>query len=156
MIRQAVPQDAEAVAGLLRALNDEPGLAPERITPAGVARDLIDDPRAVVLVALRGDAVAGVATAHAAYDSGQSRWGLFLNDLYVAPDARRHGLGRALVAGMAAEARRQGSDHLWWNADEGDTLALSFHRSFGLEEAVVTDFLLAGDAFDRLVAEAQA
>lgn len=156
MIRHATAGDAAAVAALLRALNDEPGLSPERITPERVTRDLIADPRAIVLVAECGGAVAGVATAHPSYDSGQSRWGLFLNDLFVAPAARRRGLGRALVAAMAVEAERQGCDHLWWNADAGDELALLFHRSLEVEEAAVTDFLLAGRAFAALAAEARA
>lgn len=156
MIRRAAMDDAEAMARLLRALNDEPGLAPERITPQRVAHDLIGDPRATVLVAEHRGELSGLATAHPSYNSGQSRWGLFLNDLYVAPDARRQGLGRALVAAMAAEAARQGCDHLWWNADEGDALAHGFHRSLVVEEAVVTDFLLAGDAFAILLREARA
>ncbi len=153
MIRHAVSSDAAAVASLLRALNDEPGLSPQRITPERVTRDLIEDPRALVLVAERDGTVVGVATAHHAYDSGQSRWGLFLNDLHVAPEARRQGIGRALVCAMAAAAKQGGGDHLWWNADEGDELALAFHRTLGAEQAMVTDFLLDGDAFDRMAGE---
>lgn len=156
MIRRAQDGDADAVAALLRALNDEPGLAPDRITPGRVRQDLIADARAMVLVAMSDGVPCGVATAHAAYDSGQSRWTLFLNDLYVEPTARRRGLGRALVAAMAAEAARQGCTALWWNADEGDALAFAFHRTLGAEEAVVTDFLLDGEAFTRLAQEAGA
>ena len=142
--------DAVPLAEMLRALNDEPGLRPERITPEGVARDLIADPRCLVLVAEAGGEPAGFATAHAHYDSGHSRWGMFLNDLYVRPEARRRGIGRALVAAVAAEARRGGGSFLWWNADAGDALALAFHGTLGAEAAPVTDFLLAGEAFERL------
>ena len=153
MIRRAVAADAVALAGLLRALNSEPGLAPGRITPDSVTDDLIHDARVLVLVAERDGAVVGVATAHPSYDSGQSRWGMFLNDLHVAPEARRHGIGRALVAALAAEAWRRGGSFLWWNADAGDDLAFRFHRSLGAEEAETTDFLLAGAAFNRLAGE---
>ena len=153
MIRRAVAADAAPLAALLRALNDEPGLRPDLITPARVLRDLIEDPRALVFVAEAGGEVMGMATAHPAYDSGESRWGLFLNDLYVAPAVRRHGLARALVAAVAAEARRTGGRFVWWNADDGDELALAFHRTLGGQAALVTDFLLAGDALDRLAAE---
>src|SRR3954464_13967635 len=41
---------------------------------------------------------------------------------------RRRGVGRALVAAMAAEALASGGAFLWWNADEGDDAALAFHR----------------------------
>ncbi|MGG5821533.1 N-acetyltransferase family protein [Falsiroseomonas sp. HW251] len=145
--------DADALATLFRALNDEPWLSPQLITPEGITRDLIEDPRAIVLVAEHAGAPAGLATAHPAYDSGQSRWGLFLNDLFVAPDARRRGIGRALVAAVAAEAERTGCTFVWWNADEQDTLALRFHRSLHVEELRVSDFLLHGKAFDTLVRE---
>lgn len=150
MIRQAVAADAAPIAALLRELNEEPGLRPDRITPERVAHDLIGDPRVLVLLAELAGEPVGVATAHPSYDSGHSRWGMFLNDLYVAPGARRRGIARALVAAVAAEARRQGGEFLWWNADAGDELALAFHRRLGAEEAEVTDFLLAGIRFDRL------
>ncbi|MCO6418556.1 GNAT family N-acetyltransferase [Siccirubricoccus sp. KC 17139] len=150
MIRAAGPQDAPALAAMLRALNDEPGLAPERITPEGVARDLIGDARCRVLLAVEADRPVGLATAHPTYDSGQSRWGLFLNDLYVVPAARRQGHGRALVAAMAAAALAEGGGFLWWNADEGDTLARAFHRRLGAGSAMVEDFTLDGEALARL------
>jgi diamine N-acetyltransferase len=153
VIRAAAAADAAPLAALLRALNDEPGLRPELITPERVARDLIGDPRLVLLVAERAGEVLAFATAHPYYDSGKSRWGMVMNDLFVAPAARRQGLGRALVGALAAETRRQGGRFLWWNADEGDALALAFHRSMGAEEAVVTDFTLGGDAFERLARE---
>ncbi|GGC39194.1 GCN5 family N-acetyltransferase [Siccirubricoccus deserti] len=154
MIRRAVPDDAPALAAMLRALNDEPGLQPGLITPDRVARDLIGDARCVVLVACLDGHAAGLATAHPSYDSGHSRWGLFLNDLYVVPEARRHGMGRALVAAMAAEALASGGSFLWWNADEGDETALAFHRRLGAETALVTDFILAGESLARMARSA--
>jgi diamine N-acetyltransferase len=150
VIRRATAADAVPLAAMLRALNDEPGLHPERITAESVVRDLIDDHRVLVLVAVAEAAPAGFATAHASYDSGHSRWGMFLNDLYVAPGARRRGIGRTLVGAVAAAARREGGCFVWWNADAGDDLALRFHATLGAEVAAVTDFLLAGDAFERL------
>jgi len=153
-VREALPADADAFAALLRALNEEPGLAPEAITPERVTRDLIADPRALVLVAERDGAIVGLATAHPTYDSGQSRWTLFMNDLYVVPAARRQGVARALVACVAAAAKAAGCTGIWWNADEGDELALSFHRTLGATQAIVTDFLLDGVAFERLTEQA--
>ena len=153
MIRVATPSDAAPLAALLRALNDEPWLRPDLISAESVARDLIGDPRALVLLAELDGVPKGVATAHPAYDSGQSRWGMFLNDLFVAPEARRRGLGRALIAALAAHAEGLGCRFLWWNADAGDDLAFLFHRSLGAEEFGVTDFLLAGASFERLARE---
>ncbi|MCR0984417.1 GNAT family N-acetyltransferase [Roseomonas populi] len=152
MIRRAVAADAPALAGMLRALNDEPGLEPGLITPEGVARDLIGDPRALVLVAAPEGVPQGFATAHPCYDSGTSRWGTFLNDLYVLPSSRRRGLGRALVGAVAEATLREGGAFVWWDADEGDELALRFHRGIGAREEATSSFLLAGPGLARLAA----
>jgi len=154
VIRAATVADAPALAAMLRAINDEPGLRPELITPRGLTRDLIEDPRALVLLAEQASEPVGFATAHASYDSGHSRWGLFLNDLFVVPTARRRGVRRALVGAVAAAAQAAGGSFVWWNADEGDEPALAFHRTLGAGTAAVTDFLLAGPAFERLARSA--
>jgi GNAT superfamily N-acetyltransferase len=156
VIRRAVAADAACLAAMLRDLNSEPGHRPERITPESVTRDLISDSRALVLVAELDGAPAGLATAHPFYDTMESRWGLIVADLYVAPQARRRGLARALIAGLAAATRREGGELLWWDADLDDALALSFHRSLGAEEAPTIGFLVAGETFGRLADEAEA
>ena len=150
MIRLATAADAVALAAMLRALNDEPGQHPGRITSESVARDLIGDPRALVLLAVPDGSPAGFATAHPFYDSGTSRWGMILNDLYVAPPARRRGLGQALVGAVAAAVRAAGGGFVWWDADDGDELAITFHRAIGAKEERTWSFLLDGEAFARL------
>lgn len=149
-VREAVPSDAPELAALLRAINDEPGMHPGRISASSVLRDLIGDPRVVLLVAGE-DAVQGFASAHPYYDSGHSRWGMILNDLFVAPEARRRGLGRALVAATARRAATAGGSFLWWDADHGDALALAFHRGIGAVEQPTISFILCDDAFRGLL-----
>nr|WP_249732229.1 GNAT family N-acetyltransferase [Roseococcus sp. SDR] len=131
-------------------MNTEPGLHPERITAAGVARDLIADARVTLLVAEADGVLHGFASGHPYYDSGASRWGAIMNDLYVAPEARRAGLGRALVAALAEATAEEGGEFLWWDADEGDELALAFHRAIGATEARTHSFILEGAAFTAL------
>jgi len=104
----------------------------------------------VVLVAEEEGALLGFASGHPCYDSGESRWGYIMNDLYVAPESRRQGLGRALVAGLAAEAARDGGEYLWWDADEADEPALAFHRGIGAVEQRVHAFSIGGADFARL------
>ncbi|WP_431302886.1 GNAT family N-acetyltransferase [Sediminicoccus sp. BL-A-41-H5] len=150
MIRRAEGRDAAPLAALLRALNTEPGLHPERITATRVARDLIADARVTLLVAEEDGLLQGFASAHPYYDSGASRWGAIMNDLYVAPEARRSGLGRGLVAALAEATAAEGGEFLWWDADEGDALALAFHRGIGATEARTHSFILEGAAFAAL------
>jgi ribosomal protein S18 acetylase RimI-like enzyme len=73
-----------------------------------------------------------------------------MNDLYVAPEARRRGLGRKLVAALAQAAVEDSGEFLWWDADEGDELALGFHRGIGATEARTHSFILEGEAFAAL------
>ncbi|MFH5924677.1 GNAT family N-acetyltransferase [Roseomonas xinghualingensis] len=148
MIRHAVAGDAAALAAMLRDLNSEPGLHPDRITPESVARDLIGDPRMTLLVGEIGGAASGFVTAHPYYDSGASRWGMIVNDLYVMPSARRRGL----IGAMAGEALLAGGSFLWWDADHGDALAQAFHRSLGAVDEPTISFLLDGAAFHRWAA----
>ncbi len=151
MIRRAQGRDAAPLAALLRALNTEPGLHPERITAQRVSRDLIADSRIVLLVAEAEGVLQGLASAHPFYDSGASRWGAIMNDLYVAPEARRQGVGRALVAALAHATAEEGGEFLWWDADDGDELALAFHRGIGAAEARTHSFILEAAAFADLV-----
>jgi len=150
VIRRAEGQDAGALAALLRALNTGPGLHPERITAQGVTRDLIGDARVVVLVAEKAGMLRGFVSGHPCYDSGASRWGFVMGDLYVAPEARRQGLGRALVAALARAAAEDGGEFLWWDAGDGDALALAFHRGIGATEARTQSLLIEGGAFAEL------
>jgi GNAT superfamily N-acetyltransferase len=74
---------------------------------------------------------------------------MIVNDLYVAPGARRRGLGRALIGAIASEALQAGGSFLWWDADHGDELAQAFHRSLGAVEEPTVSFLLGGTTFLR-------
>lgn len=154
MIRRAEGRDAAPLAALLRALNSEPGLQPERITAQRVARDLIADARVTLLVAEQEGLLQGFVSGHPYYDSGASRWGAIMNDLYVAPGARRRGLGRALVAALAGATAGEGGEFLWWDADDGDTPALAFHRGIGASEERTHSFLIEGADFAALAEDA--
>lgn len=150
VIRRAEGRDAAPLAALLRALNTEPGLHPERITAQRVARDLIADARVTLLVAESDGLLQGFVSGHPYYDSGASRWGAIMNDLYVAPEARRRGLGRALLAALAEATAQEGGEFLWWDADEDDDLALAFHRGIGAQEDRTHNFLIEGADFAAL------
>lgn len=157
MIRPARIEEAGAVAALINALNSLDGGAPVvPMTAAIVARDLLGAaPRAILLVGEHAGAVAGFATGGMVYDATRAADAMILLDLYVAPAARRRGLGRGLVAGLAAEAARRGAACLWWGVDEGDDEALVFYRSIGAEEeGDFTGMILAGPNLARLAADA--
>ncbi len=157
--RPARPEDADAVAALINAINSLDGhVPPVPMTAAIVRRDLLGPvPRAVLLVAEHAGIVAGFATGGLIYDAERAADAMMLLDLYVEPQARRRGLGRALMAGLAAEAERRGAACLWWGVDDGDDDATEFYRAIGAEAAEhFTGHLLDGAAMRRLAEEATA
>jgi ribosomal protein S18 acetylase RimI-like enzyme len=57
----------------------------------------------------------------------------YMQDLFIAPDFRRRGLGRALVAHLAAEAARQKWARLYWLAEGGNEAAQALYRTLGMK-----------------------
>ncbi|WP_137178420.1 GNAT family N-acetyltransferase [Roseomonas sp. AR75] len=156
MIRAARAGDAETVAALINAINELGPGAPVRMTAAIVRRDLVcAQPKALLRVAERDGAVVGFATAGLVYDAERCAWAMMLLDLYVAPEHRRRGLARGLMAALADEALRAGARCLWWGVDAGDDEATLFYRSIGASsEGMFSGELIVGDALARLATEA--
>ena len=104
-------------------------LAPE-ITEATWARIL--DPAAPMglLVAEEAGAVRGFALHLSHASSWSPGDDLYLEDLFVATDARGRGLGRALIEALIALGRAQGRGRLYWMADEGNARARALYDSF--------------------------
>ncbi|WP_372623452.1 GNAT family N-acetyltransferase [Falsiroseomonas sp.] len=158
MIRTADEADAEAVAALINAINTLGDDVPDPpMTAAIVRRDLLGaQPKALLFVAEREGRVVGFATAGLIYDAVRAAFAMMLLDLYVAPEARRRGLARGLMARLAAEAGRRGARCLWWGVDEGDDEATLFYRAIGARsEGLFSGEIIEGAALRRLAAEAQ-
>lgn len=130
MIRVARPEDASALAALL---NSPDGPPPERPMTPEIARwDLIGPgARAWLRLAEWRGAVAGFATATPICDAMRHADAMMPLNLYVAPEARRRGLARRLMAALAAHAKAMGAACLWWGVADGDDETLVFYRAIG-------------------------
>ena len=153
--------DAEAVAAMVAGLNREEGYDPATAPGAAELRDAFLGGGAwgFLLVAVpggnaEGTGPAGYATGHATYETQFAACGFYMGDLYVSPGHRRRGIGRALVAAMAAEARARGGCFLWWTALPGNAAAHRFYASVGGAGEDLRAFVLADAAFDGLSAGA--
>lgn len=151
--------DAEAVAAMVAGLHREVGHDPATAPGAAELRNAFLGAGAwgFLLVAVPdGDAAepepVGYATGYATYETEFAARGFYMGDLYVAPDRRRRGVGRVLVAAMAAEARARGGRFLWWTSLPGNAAAHRFYASVGGAGEDVRAFALAGAAFDGLAA----
>jgi GNAT superfamily N-acetyltransferase len=148
-LREAAPADADDIERLVREL-----AAYEREPEAVVAtaRDFAaalfaEHPLVHCLVAEVDGRVAGMAVWFVTFSTWRGRHGLWLEDLFVSPGHRGLGLGRALLARLAAIAAERGYERLEWNVLDWNTPALGFYRRLGAE-------VLDGWTMHRLSGEA--
>ena len=153
-IRAAREEDAVRVVELLDVLNERVDVPTGRMMPADAHRDLIGEGRAAdTLVAEIGGTVVGCTTFYQVYESEHVARGLYMLDLVTAPEARRKGVARRLVAALAAEAKRRGLNFVWWMVWPPNTEAATFYDSLGATSEPMIARALTHEAFDRLAAE---
>lgn len=91
-----------------------------------------------------------VALFFSSYSTWRARRGIYLEDLYVTPPARRRGIGRALLARLAAIARERGCARLEWSVLDWNEPAIAFYRSLGAEPlSEWTRWRLSGEALEK-------
>lgn len=131
MIRDAVPQDHEAWLGLWQGFLDfyDEDLDPA-ITAFTWAR--LMDPASPMK--LRLAVVEGVPRAFAIHQHHPSTWVMgddcYLEDLFVAPQARGKGLGRALINDLMTLAQAKGWHRLYWHTHHDNATARKLYDSF--------------------------
>jgi GNAT superfamily N-acetyltransferase len=148
-VRPAVPADVPAIDALVRELaayEREPDAVEAR--PEDFAAALFGpDPRVHAHVAevdagdgagggiggtCRGEpGVVGVALWYVTFSTWRGRHGIWLEDLFVRPEHRGLGLGRALLGELAAEADRRGYARFEWWVLDWNTPAQGFYRALG-------------------------
>lgn len=124
-------------------------------TPAHLERALFGErPLAEALVGLLDGTPVGYALFYSTYGSFSGREGMWLEDLFVLPDARGAGVGGALLARLAAIAVERGCGALEWDVLDWNEPAIGFYRSLGAEPSGEwTTYRLAGDPLARLAAK---
>jgi GNAT superfamily N-acetyltransferase len=154
-IREAVADDAATLVSLVHQFEREEGKSAARLTVADVrAQGFGERPRFRVLLAEDAGRALGYALFYPSYDSEHAAKGLYLQDLFVVPEARRRGLGRALMAAVARACQADGGCYLFWNALEANHAGRAFYRRIGAREEPVATLSLQPDALRRLAAKA--
>lgn len=154
MIRSAIPADVPAILGLIRDLADyERALDEVRAGEAEVRAALFADrPSVFCEVAEVDGEVVGFAVWFLSFSTWLGRHGIYLEDLFVHPDRRRGGIGRALLVGLARRCVEQGYGRLEWSVLDWNEPAIDFYRALGAEPMDEwTVHRLSGDAL-RLLA----
>jgi ribosomal protein S18 acetylase RimI-like enzyme len=83
------------------------------------------------------------------FSTWTGRVGIYLEDLYVRPEHRGRGVGRALLADLARTAHARGYARLDWSVLDWNESALAFYRAIGARPMTGwTGYRLDGDALD--------
>jgi GNAT superfamily N-acetyltransferase len=136
VIRPARAADIPAIYQLIRDLAEyEKALAEVTGSEADLHRGLLAEPPAVFAhVAEHDGEVAGFALWYLSFSTWEASHGIYLEDLYVRPEARRLGLGRALLAELARICVARGYPRLEWSVLDWNTPARAFYASLGAAE----------------------
>jgi GNAT superfamily N-acetyltransferase len=141
-IRKATSADAAVIAELVRDLAEYEKLLDEaRATPADFMREL-DAPNPVisVLIAEWEGKPAGFALYFFNFSTFVGRQGLYLEDLFVKPELRGHGIGRQLLRELAKIAKSKDCGRMEWAVLDWNEPALGFYQT--LDARVMNEWLV--------------
>jgi GNAT superfamily N-acetyltransferase len=143
LIGPATPSDVPALAAMIRALAEFERLSHLCVGSEDDLRDALFGrrPAAEVLIARVGGAPAGFALFFYTFSTFLARRGLWLEDLFVYPQFRGAGIGRALLRNAAAVARDRGCGRFEWSVLDWNTPAIRFYE--GLGATVLPDWRIA-------------
>jgi GNAT superfamily N-acetyltransferase len=132
VIREATVEDLEHVAGLIRALADYEEMADEVEWDLDQLRTTLFGPDAVprTLVAVEeaSGAVVGIAIWYRTYSTFQGRPGIWLEDLFVRPEHRGDGYGRALLQALFDRAD---GGRVEWSVLDWNEPSIRFYDALG-------------------------
>jgi len=130
-IRPAVRADAPTIASLVRELAEYEKLQDEaKANAADFLRELeAPNPVIHVLIAEWDGSPCGFALYFFNFSTFVGRPGLYLEDLFVRPEQRKHGIGRALLRALARIAQQRGCGRMEWAVLDWNEPALRFYKS---------------------------
>lgn len=132
-IRPAVPADLPLIAQFIRDLAAYEKLAHEvRFDEAELGERLFGPrPYAEVIIGEVDGAAQGFALFFHNFSTFEGRPGVYLEDLFVRPEARGAGLGKALLQHLARLAMKRGCARLEWWVLDWNTPSIGFYQSLG-------------------------
>ena len=106
------------------------------------------------IVAERDGEVVAAMIMYDEFSTWRGKNGVYVLDIYIAPEARGCGLGRRLIARAAEWGRARGASYVRLSVDQKNIHAINFYEAIGFEEGSRDRvFILSGDAFQSIDAE---
>lgn len=155
-LRAAEPRDLPQVVALIHALAEYERLTHQlSVTPEKLERHLFGaKPAAEALVAADGDKLIGFALFFTNFSTFLGKPGLYLEDLFVLPERRGAGVGRALMEALARIAIERDYGRFEWSVLDWNQPAIAFYQALGA--TVLPDWRICritGEALQRFKPE---
>lgn len=154
-LRVATPADVPVILSFIRDLAEYERLSHQVVADAARLEETLFGARPyaeVIIAEWRGEA-AGFALFFHNYSTFLARPGIYLEDLFVRPAYRKHGIGKALLIQLARLAVERGCGRLEWSVLDWNEPAIGFYKSLGavpLDDWTV--FRVTGEALPALAA----
>lgn len=134
IIRDATPNDCAAIFSLITELAEYEKLSLAVTGNAAMLHTSLFGPNPVAQCVVIEDAaknVFGIALYFFTFSTFLTKRGMYLEDLYVQPDKRGGGHGRALLLHLAAKAHALNCGRFEWRVLDWNTPAIDFYKSLG-------------------------
>lgn len=151
-IRPAVREDVPLILGFIRELAEYEKLSDQVVADEKTLESWIfDKQKAEVLFALADGKEAGFALFFHNFSTFLGRAGIYLEDLFVKPEYRGLGLGKALLRALAQTALERGCGRLEWSCLDWNTPSINFYLSLGAQPMDGwTTYRLTGDTLENM------
>jgi ribosomal protein S18 acetylase RimI-like enzyme len=154
-IRPATVEDVSLILSFIKELAEYERLSYEIVATEDILRESLFGERraAEVVIGQQGDDPAGFALFFHTFSTFLGRPGIYLEDLYVKPEFRGMGIGRAVLVYLARLAKERNCGRLEWSVLNWNELAIKLYRGIGavpMEEWTV--YRVSGEALEELAA----
>ena len=152
-ILPATPVDVPVILELIKALAEFERLSHLVVATEALLREALfgAKPKAEVVLAWHEEKPVGFALFYHNFSTFLGRHGLYLEDLFVRPEARGLGIGKALLLHVGALAKTRNCGRYEWAVLDWNEHAIGFYKSLGAQS--LSDWTLMrviGPALDRM------
>ena len=156
VLRPATPADVLVLFSLIQALAEYEKLSHAVTGNADALKEYLfgSRPYAEAILVEYGGQTAGFALFFHNFSTFLTQPGIYLEDLFVLPEYRRQGIGKALLTYLANLAVERGCGRLEWSVLDWNEPAIAFYRCMGA--AVLEDWRICraeGDSLTQLAAK---
>lgn len=150
--REAKRSDSALVLSFIRALAEHHSLEDKMVaTEEDILKWVFENKKAEVIFCLCDGVEVGFAVYYHTFSTMLGRCGIHLEDLYIRPEYRRHGCGKAILRHLAGITLEQGCRRLEWSCHNKNSQAVAFYLSIGAAPMDDwTTFRLAGTSLEKL------